>query len=233
MLLNLLNQWNNFKNMRIHIKTSKTGELIPFNYQPMITGAFHKWLGHENEFHDGLSLYSFSWLQGGFASKKGLSFENGASFFISAFDNELIKRIISGIYKDPTVGSGLVIKEVVIQEDPLFKSDSSFHVASPVLVKRNEGNRQIHYSFQDEIANALLTQTMESKLKKAGIPVEGVQIKFDNSYPSPKTKVIQYKEISNRVNQCPVIITGSPEQIAFAWNVGVGNSTGIGFGALK
>ena len=28
-------------------------------------------------------------------------------------------------------------------------------------------------------------------------------------------------------------LKGSPEQIAFAWDVGVGNSTGIGFGALK
>jgi CRISPR/Cas system endoribonuclease Cas6 (RAMP superfamily) len=30
-----------------------------------------------------------------------------------------------------------------------------------------------------------------------------------------------------------VIIKGTPEQLAFAWNVGLGNSTGIGFGALN
>jgi CRISPR-associated endoribonuclease Cas6 len=219
--------------MRIHLKTSKSYTVFPFNYQPVLAGAFHKWVGDENEVHDGLSLYSFSWLQGGFASKKGLCFENGASFFISAFDNGLIKRIINGIYKDPKIGSGLIVKEVVIQEDPIFRSESFFHVSSPVLVKRNEGSRQVHYSFEDEIANSLLTQTMESKLKKAGISMEGIQIKFDTSYPSPKTKVIRYKEINNKVNQCPIIISGSPEQIAFAWNVGVGNSTGIGFGALK
>ena len=39
--------------------------------------------------------------------------------------------------------------------------------------------------------------------------------------------------IKNKASICPVIVKGTSEQIAFAWNVGVGNSTGIGFGALN
>jgi CRISPR/Cas system endoribonuclease Cas6 (RAMP superfamily) len=35
------------------------------------------------------------------------------------------------------------------------------------------------------------------------------------------------------VNWCPIIIKGKPETKLFAWNVGLGNSTGIGFGAIK
>ncbi|MGN9307593.1 CRISPR-associated endoribonuclease Cas6 [Enterococcus faecium] len=56
---------------------------------------------------------------------------------------------------------------------------------------------------------------------------------FDRTYYAAKTKLVYYKNIGNKTSICPVIIEGTPEQIAFAWNVGVGNSTGIGFGALK
>jgi hypothetical protein len=41
-----------------------------------------------------------------------------------------------------------------------------------------------------------------------------------------------YRNISMRVNKCPVIIKGRPETKSFAWNVGIGNSTGIGLGAI-
>jgi CRISPR-associated endoribonuclease Cas6 len=71
------------------------------------------------------------------------------------------------------------------------------------------------------------------KLRKAGLSDEDANISFQKDYPGAKTKIIHYNNIGNRVNVCPVVIEGSPEQIAFAWNVGVGNSTGIGFGALK
>jgi CRISPR/Cas system endoribonuclease Cas6 (RAMP superfamily) len=30
-----------------------------------------------------------------------------------------------------------------------------------------------------------------------------------------------------------VIVEGSAEAVGFAWNVGIGNGTGIGFGALR
>lgn len=50
--------------MQIHLKITESDKIIPFNYQPILTGAIHKWIG-KNEIHDELSLYSFSWLNGG------------------------------------------------------------------------------------------------------------------------------------------------------------------------
>ena len=41
------------------------------------------------------------------------------------------------------------------------------------------------------------------------------------------------KGIENRASICPLIIIAKPETIAFTWNVGIGNSTGIGFGAIS
>ena len=218
--------------MRIHIRCISNGELIPFNYHPMVTGAMHKWIG-KNEIHDDVSLYSFSWLMGGTASKEGLRFNDGARFFISSFDREVLKRIIGGIQSDPSIGHGLSVSEVILQEEPAFQTEASFFCASPVLVKRRVNEKEVHYTFDNEESDKYLTETLKTKLKKAGLSDEGVMVKFDRDYRAPRIKVIYYNKVGNKVNLCPVKITGTSEQIAFAWNVGVGNSTGIGFGALK
>jgi len=74
---------------------------------------------------------------------------------------------------------------------------------------------------------------MIKKLASVGVNSSGLTIEFDNTYSKPQSKLIHYKNILNKASICPVIIEGTPDQIAFAWNVGIGNSTGIGFGALK
>lgn len=198
----------------------------------MITGALHKWLGRNN-IHDDVSLYSFSWLMGGNASKEGIRFNKEGRFFISLFDDVVLKKIIKGIQSDPFIGYGLSVKEVIIQEEPDFKQETTFFCASPVFVKRMVDGKEVHFTYDNEESDKYLTETIKTKLKKAGLSDNNVTVKFDRSYHSPKTKVIYYNEIGNRANICPVKINGTQEQIRFAWNVGVGNSTGIGFGALK
>jgi CRISPR-associated endoribonuclease Cas6 len=62
---------------------------------------------------------------------------------------------------------------------------------------------------------------------------DNLEIRFEKNYSKAKTKLIAYNGIKNKTNWCPVIIKGKPETKFFAWNVGLGNSTGIGFGAIK
>jgi CRISPR-associated endoribonuclease Cas6 len=70
-------------------------------------------------------------------------------------------------------------------------------------------------------------------MEKAGLPKdESLKIRFDTSAAGVKTKLVPYREIKIRANMCPVIIEGKPETKVFAWNVGLGNSTGAGFGAI-
>lgn len=218
--------------MRIHITLRSDNKLVPFNYQPAITGAIHKWIG-KNEVHDKTSMYSFSWLKGGRKNGDGLIFENGSNFEFSAHDNILIKQLILGIQIDPMINYGLEVSEIVIQETPRFSKRETFFVTSPVLVKRTVEERDIHFTFDQLETDKLLTETMKTKLKRAGLDDSNIQLAFDRSYYGAKTKLVYYKNIGNKANICPVIIEGTPEQIAFAWNVGVGNSTGIGFGSLK
>jgi CRISPR-associated endoribonuclease Cas6 len=219
--------------MRIYIKLTKTDEVIPYNYQSFLTGAIHKWIGEENQEHGKISLYSFSWLQNVETDKKGIKTKDGSFFFISTYHDDLIKKLIQGIRKNPNVCFGIKVSDIMIKETPEFTSPCRFEAASPIFVRRLIDGKDHHISYDDKMASEYLTETIQRKLSIAGLPCEGIKIRFDDSYPSPRTKIIKYKDISNRVNICPIIVEGTPEQLAFIHDAGAGNSTGVGFGALK
>jgi CRISPR-associated endoribonuclease Cas6 len=219
--------------MRLYLILSKNNKIIPFNYQHLLTGVIHKWIGEQNEEHGKPSLYSFSWLQNTSASGNGINLTHSSYFFISAYDEQLIKKITKGILADPYAFCGSRIIDVQITQTPEFSNEERFVLNSPVLVRKKEGEKVRHVTFKDEDFNALLTENLISKLKKTGLDANGVKVKLDSSYPFPQTKLVDYKGIKNKTTLAPVIIKGNPEQIAFAWAVGLGNSTGIGFGAIK
>lgn len=219
--------------MRLYLKVSKNKETIPFNYQHLLTGAVHKWIGRENTEHGEMSLYSFSWFQNARKKGGGINLSRDSYFFISAYEESLIKSILSGILKDPTIFCGVAVKDVQITETPLFENKQKFYLGSPAFIKRRENGKERHFVYTDKRSDDFLTETIKNKLKKAKLSDEGIKIEFDKDFSTPRTKLINYNGIQNRANMCPVVIKGSPNQIGFAWEVGIGNSTGIGFGALK
>ncbi|NDW13604.1 CRISPR-associated endoribonuclease Cas6 [Bacteroides sp. 214] len=221
--------------MRIHIKTTPSIGIVPYDYQQRLIGVLHKWLG-ENNLHDLISLYSYSWLMNGEGKgKEGLSFNKGSEWFISFYDDTYLKKIIDTILKHPEVFGGMKVKEVFIQENPDFTNQEVFQLASPILIKRNiTEDFEKHYTFNDEESNALMKETLLHKMKEAGLEQDDtLEIAFDLSYHKRKTKKVNIHGIGNIANYCPVIIKGKPETKLFAWQVGLGNCTGSGFGSLK
>ena len=223
--------------MRIHLKLTPNNEPVPFNYQENLTGAVNKWMG-DNPGHDKISLYSFSWLNKGRPVKnktgiKHLNFESGTGFFISAWDEATIKQIIEGIQKDPEIAFGLKVHEIIIQETPDFTKRVYFEAASPIFIKRKIEDRIKFYYHNNKEAGTLLTETLKNKMKIAGIEDDSLEIQFDENYSQAYKKGTKYNGIQNIGSICPVIIKARPETKAFAWNVGLGNSTGIGFGAIR
>ncbi len=220
--------------MRIVLKLSPNQVEVPFDHLPVLAGALHKWLGPNTE-HDGLSLYSFSWLQNGQASRSGLRFPKGALWAVSAIDSDFLRRSIEGVLSEPDIRWGMRVEEVTIKIPPAFSDieENRLLVSSPVLVKRKMPDlNEKHYIYTDLDSDALLTETMQRKLRAAGLDDAGVSLRFDRDYPKAKTQLVKYRNIENRCSYCPVWMTGTAEQKAFAWTVGVGNSTGIGFGAI-
>ncbi|MFL6210908.1 MAG: CRISPR-associated endoribonuclease Cas6 [Pyrinomonadaceae bacterium] len=220
--------------MRLHFTLTPNQRPVPFAYQHFLTGAFHKWLG-PNQLHDHLSLYSLSWLDGSRMRGDALDFPHGARFFISVYDESLIETIVNNALADPEVCCGMCVIRIKQQATPHFGSCYTFKVGSPVLAKSNEVDGKIkHYIFSDAEADSTLTATLRHKVDKArlGTPHNQATVRFDREYRNPKTKLVKIKDIANRASLCPVIVEGTPEAVAFAWNVGVGHGTGSGFGSL-
>lgn len=219
--------------MRVYLRLSPNKTSVDFNYQSKLVGTLHKWIGI-NELHGKQSLFSMSWLSGGKAfGNKGLEFPNGAQWFISAYDEDLIKQVISGVVVDPEVAFGMKATDITIRETPQFNEETRFFLGSPVLVKRNLNEKQRHFTYLEPDADTLLTETIQHKLAIAGLSPDGISVRFDRLDSRAKTKLVTYRGVQNKANYCPVIINGTPQQIGFAWNVGIGNSTGIGFGSLS
>lgn len=221
--------------MRIYLRLTPNTEIVPFNYQRALVGAFHKWLG-ENELHDEISLYSLSWLYGGKMrwDKKGYDFRDGAEFFISSPLEGLHKSAVSGLFKDETIQWGMRVEEVRMRTTPDFGERQRFFAQSPIFIKkrREEDNGQQFVFPGDADANALMTATLQKKLGRAGLNCNA-SVAFDPEYQNPKTKKITFNKIDLIGTFCPVIVEGDPEAVRFAWDVGAGHSTGIGFGALR
>ncbi|GAD05083.1 hypothetical protein HQ45_04350 [Porphyromonas crevioricanis] len=219
--------------MRLYIKVSASNRPIDFNYQSLLTGCVHKWLGRENSEHGQVSLYSFSWFQNVETTKEGIKLLDGSFFTLNFYDSEPARRVVKSILEQPEMFAGTRVVDIRLQPTPDFSRKERFFLASPVLIKRHNEVKETHYTYQDKEADLFMTETLKTKARMAGLEAEDVKVYFDRDYPNPRVKLISYKGIKNKANLCPVVVEGSPEMVAFAWNVGIGNSTGIGFGALK
>lgn len=221
--------------MRLHLFLSPNERPVPFDYQHYLTGAFHKWLG-ANDLHNALSLYSLSWLYEGHARGKTLEFTRGAHWFLSLYDEALIEPLVTSALRDPEVCCGMRVVRIEQQATPHFGPCFTFKVGSPILARsqKSEDGRVRHFIYSDPEANALLTATLRHKLDRAGLgaPHNTATVRFDQTYRNPKTKLVTIKDIHNRASICPVTVEGTPEAVAFAWNVGIGHGTGSGFGSL-
>lgn len=220
--------------MRIYIKTTPNTQPIPIDYQHKLVGTIHKWIGSNNNLHGDISLYSFSWLQGSKYDGKNLSFKQGATFFISFYDEGVIKDIIRTILDNPQMFCGLEVTDVQIAKTPDLKEKTTFYCGSPVFIKRRLPNGNIkQFNYNNKESSQLMKETLLNKMRKAGLEEdETLDIKFDTSYQGKRLKLIKYHGIGNKASMCPVIITGKTETKLFAWNVGIGSCTGIGFGAI-
>jgi len=217
--------------MRIYLKLTKNNVPVPFDHYSVLAGKFHNWIKDTN-IHDSVSLYSFSWLRGGITKNGYLNFQNGGEWFISVLDDELLLGLITEIKNNPKIAFGMSVNEIILRENPVFSDNHKFLISNPILIKRTIDNSIKYFTYSDVNSNMLLADTLKTKLSKVGLNDDNLKVEFDNAYDKRKTKLITYKGIKNKVSWCPVIITGKPETFAFAWNVGIGNSTGIGFGAL-
>lgn len=217
--------------MRLHFYLTPNTQTVPFDYQHFLIGVFHKWMKW-NKIHDEISLFSLSWLQGAKMIKDGFNFPKGARWFVSFWDDEIGRQLLLSALKELDVCCGMKVKEIQIQDTPNFGKKEKFTTASPIFIRKYDDNRKAkHLTTKDEDVDLYLTATLKKKMKSVGLDYEA-KVSFDKNHFTPKTKLVKINGIENKANFCPVIIEGDSEAISFAWNVGIGHSTGCGFGAI-
>ncbi|HJL40976.1 MAG TPA: CRISPR-associated endoribonuclease Cas6 [Myxococcales bacterium LLY-WYZ-16_1] len=204
-----------------------------------MTGTLHKWLGADNDWHDGISLYSFGWLNGGTARDGALAFPEGARWRLSFHDERAAQAVQNGILQDPSVFAGMRVVEAEAQTTPAFSDRYLFKVDAPVLARRGreDGSRE-YLLYDDPRADKALTHTLRMKMESAGLEeADAVRVRFDHGYDGARTKLATIEKgghaVKHKGSLCPVIVEGSEQAVRFAWNVGVGELTGSGFGAVK
>ena len=226
--------------MRLNLTLSPNTDPVPFNHLHWLTGTLHKWAGSGNALHDGPSLYSVGWLKGGHAEEGALTFPDGARWRLSFWDADAAKQVLDGILQDPSVCAGMRVVEAQQQTTPSFSGGYRFDVDAPVVARRrrDDGSRE-YLLYDDERADAALTRTLRAKMRATNLDVDSseVKVRFDHGYDGARTKLATIEkgghEVHHKGSECPVIVEGPPEASRFAWNVGVGELTGSGFGAVK
>ena len=221
------------ENMRLYLRLSKNTEIVPYEYQQKLIGVIHNWLG-DNDIHNGISLYSFSWLHNGTMVEGGYDFKHGARWMIGFYDAQYVKKLIAAILRNPVVISGMYVEDVVVEEPSGSREEGVFMLGSPVFIKRKtvEGKYKF-YTFEDKESADLMKETLLHKMDVAGKERDKtLSIQFDLNYSKKKVKTATIHGIQNKCSMCPVIIKRKPETIDFALCVGIGNGTGSGFGAI-
>ena len=226
--------------MRLNLALSPNTDSVPFNHLHWLTGTLHKWAGPDNALHDGPSLYSIGWLKGGHAEDGALTFPDGARWRLSFWAADAAKQVLDGILQDPSVCAGMRVVEAQQQTTPSFSGGYRFQVDAPVVARRrrDDGSRE-YLLYDDERADAALTRTLRAKMRATDLDVDSseVKVRFDRGYDGARTKLATIEkgghEVHHKGSECPVIVEGPAEAARFTWNVGVGELTGSGFGALK
>jgi CRISPR-associated endoribonuclease Cas6 len=226
--------------MRLNLQLTANTEPVPFNHLHRLTGFLHRCIG-ENDLHEGLSLFSFGWLQGGRQhDAEHLTFPQGAAWRVSFHDPDAAKHLIDGLMQNPQVFGGdygMRVYEVKEQETPSFSGCYRFKLdRAPVIARRrrDDGSRE-YLLADDEEADAVMTRLLRRKLEKAGYDEKhrDASVQFDRTYQNAHTKLAEVKGTQHKGSVCPVVVEGTPEAVRFAWQVGVGELTGSGFGALR
>lgn len=207
--------------MRVRIELSKIKNL-PYDYQYHLLGVIHKWLGENNAWHDATSLYSYSNIQNLHAFGGSLHGEKPYILF-ACYEKAQMDRIIFGATKDSLLFGGIEVTS--IKQVGFNINREVFLTASPIFLRDIE---EKHLLFSDRQSNAYLTKVARNKLKLAGID-EAVNVSFVGE---GKSKLVRIKNIQNRCSQSKIQIEGSNIAKHFLGEVGVGHSTGSGFGFL-
>jgi CRISPR-associated endoribonuclease Cas6 len=215
--------------MKLKIILTKPNINIPINNQKELNSFIHRCLGKDNEWHDKFSDYSISSLQGGKLINNYLIFDDYPYIICNTDNISLITKLLQGLNENHSIFD-MKFKKVEITEVKVNKFYDKVVTISPILLKDVKTNTKLTY--KDGNWLSLLIKQSKSKLLKCGIEDDTFDIKIRNILKA-KTKTIYVGDVFNPTTMISLIIYGKPKTRQILYNMGLGNSTGSGFGSIK
>lgn len=221
--------------MRIKLNFTKSEEFVPFDYQGIINTFIHDSLGRNNKYHDAKSNYCVSNLRGGKKVSGGLSFHK-PYIIVTSSDIEFINGVIKGAY-GRKLGYGMEFKNIEFMNENFHNGWNYFASLSPIFFK--DKNTKRHITIQDENYESELKKHLLNKLNVINdnlkgnekLNLNGFDVKVPN-HKNHKVKKVFVNGIWNFSSTCHVNIKTNAKVAEFIYNIGLGQSTGCGFGTI-
>lgn len=222
--------------MIIKINFTKSNQSIPVSNQKELNSYIHKCVGRNNKFHDAYSNYCISSLQGGKLDKETgfLSFQNDPYILFTMHDKnaEFVAKFLNGVMGDKHTLFGMHYKNIEYLNFNVNEHFDLIYTVSPILIKKYEGGKTIKLSIKDDDFIDTLKENCIKKLKYNDIEDSTFDIELHNP-KNGKVKKIFVGGVFNICSMCSFIVKGEKRTREMLYNLGLGNSTGSGFGMVK
>jgi CRISPR-associated endoribonuclease Cas6 len=226
--------------MRLRIDfTPSENSISIYDIQKICNKFVHtKLIGNNNKYHDTQSNYCVTPLvRGGIAKDKTISYPNGSYMVITSQDEEFINSIYKNLFSPDLEIPELKMKlsDINIIEETFTNGNNYLTTLTPILLK-NENNRIVTYKdVNKEEYIRLLKSKIIYKINKFNPDHNIKYLDFDyneNDTNFNKTRNIDVNGIKNNVSQLNLKITTDRKTAELIYNLGLGQSTGSGFGTI-
>lgn len=218
--------------IKIYFKSKngdKTDMIIPFNNQSEMNSYIYRTLGDNNKFHDSFSEYSISSIQGGKKyDNKHIIFNEEPYIVVASKNEEFLTTLLTNIELRKYSFFNLIYSRCEFNTFPLKPEYDMILTISPILLKVN--NRKITIDNPNYIN--FLKEHCIKKLKHCNIDDDTFDIKFRH-FEKAKKKMIMVGKTFNVATMASFYVFGKKKTRETLYHMGLGGSTGSGFGSIK
>ena len=221
--------------MRIKINFNGSNTEYKKNSLHQVKGWFeNNVLGRNNDKHNDASYYSLSPMLGGIRTAEGEKFPNGGYVYFTTNSDEFMSKVAMALFNmNNSVAVGdLAYKNFEMSKDFHIHSDYDIvRTVSPILLKSNHKKITI----KDDGFLPLLRERSVEKLVANGMDKAKADTLSIELFHKENAQVIdmQYNGIHNFATKAMFIVKGHRQAREALYNMGIGSSTGCGFGTVS
>lgn len=239
--------------LKITLKSKKNRLKIPFNYNHIVSAIIYNKI-HDLEFaqklhssnsykfftFSSIHIHKFRQVKDGFLSQNG-----AIDFLISSPDDYLIKTLVEGFLEDQTVnfiGEDLLVQKIELLPVPDFEEKLKVKTLSPIITRtKKEVDGELKtwdLAPSEEHFYRNLEKNLINKYKEFNeLEETDKNINISSEMRHVKSKRIAIdkgeEQTFHRAFLMDLILDGDLDLIKFAYDAGLGEKSGLGFGMIN